>query len=175
MDLIDKIDEKYKNSIKEKDSNSINTLRLVKSAIKDKQILLRAKQDQISDSDILSILQTLIKQRKDSIVAFEKANRKDLIDKEKAEIKIIEVFLPKQKNEEETKIIIEGSDLVLALDLHVLMSLNQEFPSNMKKFKLLNYQNPSINIPDPYRLSDDEYLDVMKRIDTIVSELDINT
>tara|TARA_Y100001970_G_C13728768_1_gene600413 strand:+ start:40 stop:495 length:456 start_codon:yes stop_codon:yes gene_type:complete len=108
MDLIDKIDEKYKNSIKEKDSNSINTLRLVKSAIKDKQILLRAKQDQISDSDILSILQTLIKQRKDSIVAFEKANRKDLIDKEKAEIKIIEVFLPKQKNEEETKIIIEG-------------------------------------------------------------------
>ena len=74
-----------------------------------------------------------------------------------------------------TKIIIEGSDLVLALDLHVLMSLNQEFPSNMKKFKLLNYQNPSINIPDPYRLSDDEYLDVMKRIDTIVSELDINT
>tara|TARA_B100000676_G_C17929255_1_gene759908 strand:- start:393 stop:848 length:456 start_codon:yes stop_codon:yes gene_type:complete len=108
MDLIDKIDEKYKNSIKEKDSNSINTLRLVKSAIKDKQILLRAKQDQISDSDILSILQTLIKQRKDSIDAFEKANRKDLIDKEKAEIKIIEVFLPKQKNEEETKIIIEG-------------------------------------------------------------------
>ncbi len=108
MDLIDKIDEKYKNSIKEKDSNSINTLRLVKSAIKDKQILLRAKQDQISDSDILSILQTLIKQRKDSIVAFEKANRKDLIDKEKVEIKIIEVFLPKQKNEEETKIIIEG-------------------------------------------------------------------
>ena len=74
-----------------------------------------------------------------------------------------------------TKTIIEGSDLVLTLDLHVLMSLNQEFPSNMKKFKLLNYQNPSINIPDPYRMSDDEYLDVMKRIYTIVSELDINT
>ena len=108
MKLIEKIDEIYKISIKEKDSNSINTLRLIKSAIKDKQISIRGKQEEINDADILLLLQTLIKQRKDSIEAFKKANRQDLIDKEEAEIKIIETFLPKQKNESETKEIIEN-------------------------------------------------------------------
>ena len=86
MNLINKIDEKYKTSIKEKDSNSINTLRLVRSAIKDKQISIRGKQENLSDGDVLSLLQNMVKQRKDSIEAFEKANRQDLIDKEKAEI-----------------------------------------------------------------------------------------
>ncbi len=108
MNLINKIDEKYKVSIKKKDSNSINTLRLIKSAIKDKQISLRGKQTYMTDMDILSLLQSLIKQRKDSIEAFEKANRKDLIDKEQAEIDIIRQFLPAQKNEDETKKIIEN-------------------------------------------------------------------
>ena len=108
MDLINKIDEKYKTSIKEKDSNSLNTLRLIRSAIKDKQIAIRGKQDNLSDGDILSLLQNLVKQRKDSIDAFEKADRQDLIDKEKAEISVIELFLPKQKSENETKEIIEN-------------------------------------------------------------------
>ena len=107
MNLKDKIDEKYKISIKEKDSISINTLRLIKSSIKDKEIALRGKKDNLSDEDILYLLQSLIKQRKDSIEAFEKANRVDLIEKEKAEIIIIELFLPNQKNEDETKEIVE--------------------------------------------------------------------
>ena len=107
MNLIEKIDEKYKNSIKEKDSNSINTLRLIRSAIKDKEISLRGKQDNLSNSDLLLLLQSLIKQRKDSIEAFAKANRKDLIEKEEAEISTIQIFLPEQKNENETREIIE--------------------------------------------------------------------
>ena len=107
MNLINKIDEKYKTSIKEKDSNSINTLRLVRSAIKDKQISIRGKQENLSDGDVLSLLQNMVKQRKDSIEAFEKANRQDLIDKEKAEIIVIESFLPDQKSENETRVIIE--------------------------------------------------------------------
>ena len=108
MNLIEKIDEKYKNSIKEKDSNSTNTLRLIKSAIKDKQISLRGKQENLSDTDIMTLLQSLIKQRKDSIEAFNKANRKDLIDKEQDEISIIETFLPQQKNNDETEEIIKN-------------------------------------------------------------------
>tara|TARA_Y100000768_G_scaffold386132_1_gene373809 strand:+ start:205 stop:657 length:453 start_codon:yes stop_codon:yes gene_type:complete len=108
MTLIDKIDEKYKISIKEKDSNSINTLRLIRSAIKDKQISIRGKQDDLTDGDVVLLLQTLIKQRKDSIDAFEKANRKDLIDKEQAEIDIIKIFLPKQKSEDEIREIIQN-------------------------------------------------------------------
>ena len=107
MNLIDKIDEKYKISLKEKDSNTINTLRLVRSAIKDKQISLRQKQISLEDADIISLLQHLVKQRKDSIEAFEKANRNDLIEKEKTEINIIKEFLPSQKSEEETRKIIE--------------------------------------------------------------------
>ena len=108
MNLINKIDEKYKVSIKKKDSNSINTLRLIKSAIKDKQISLRGKQTYMTDMDILSLLQSLIKQRKDSIEAFEKANRNDLIEKELNEIKVIEMFLPKQMDEDETTLIIKN-------------------------------------------------------------------
>ena len=108
MSLIDKIDEKYKSSIKEKDSNSINTLRLIRSAIKDKEISNRGKQETITDADVLFLLQNLVKQRKDSIEAFKKANRQDLIDKESLEISVIEKFLPKQKSENEIKEIIEN-------------------------------------------------------------------
>ena len=108
MSLKDKIESDYNNSIKEKDSNSINTLRLIKSAIKDKEILIRGKKDSLSDSDILSLLQSLVKQRKDSIEAFEKANRNDLIENEINEIKIIEMYLPKQMDEDETTLIIQN-------------------------------------------------------------------
>merc|ERR1711991_568789 len=80
-----------------------NTFRLIKSAIKDKEISLRGKQDSLTDSDILSLLQSLVKQRKDSIEAFEKANRNDL-----NEIKVIEMFLPKQMDEDETILIIKN-------------------------------------------------------------------
>ena len=127
MNLIDKIDEKYKISIKEKDSNSINTLRLVRSAIKDKQISIRGKQDSLSDKDIITLLQNLVKQRKDSIEAFNKANRQDLIDKERAEIDIIELFLPEQKSESETKEIIENiikeNDFSSIKDMGKLMNI----------------------------------------------------
>ena len=107
MSLKDKIESHYNNSIKEKDSNSINTLRLIKSAIKDKEISLRGKQDALTDSNVLSLLQILVKQRKDSIEAFEKANRNDLIENELNEIKVIEMFLPKQMNEDETTLVIK--------------------------------------------------------------------
>ena len=108
MSLKDKIESDYNNSIKKKDSNSINTLRLIKSAIKDKEISLRGKREALTDSDILSLLQSLVKQRKDSIEAFEKANRNDLIENELNEIKVIEMFLPKQMDEDETKLIIKN-------------------------------------------------------------------
>ena len=107
MNLKDKIDNQYKNSIKEKDANSVNTLRLIKSAIKDKEISIRGQKDHLDDNDVLILLQNLIKQRKDSIISFEKANRNDLIDKEKNEIMIIEQFLPRQLDETSTREIIE--------------------------------------------------------------------
>ena len=130
MSLNDKIESSYNNSIKEKDSNSINTLRLIKSAIKDKEISLRGKQDALTDSDVLSLLQSLVKQRKDSIEAFEKANRNDLIENELNEIKIIEKFLPKQLDEDETNLIIKDivseNNFASLKDMGALMKIIKE-------------------------------------------------
>ena len=108
MTIRENIEKQYKQSIIDKNSNLTNTLRLVKSAIKDKDIEVRTSglKDGIKDKEIMSLLQNLIKQRRDSIDSFEKANRQDLIDQEEAEIQIINLFLPKQKNEIETEKII---------------------------------------------------------------------
>ena len=127
MSLVDKIDEKYKISIKEKDNNSINTLRLIKSSIKDKEIALRSKQEKLLDKDILSLLQNMIKQRKDSIEAFAKANRNDLIEKEQNEVLVIEKFLPQQFSEGEAQKIIakiiQENNLSSLKDMGKLMSI----------------------------------------------------
>ena len=109
MSLRETIEEKYINAIKTKKTDEINTFRLIKSAIKDKDIASRSSDNNevIKDSEILSLLQTLVKQRKDSIDSFKKASRDDLIAIEQVEIDIISNFLPKQINENETKILIE--------------------------------------------------------------------
>ena len=127
MSLVEKIEEKYKISIKEKDNNAINTLRLIKSSIKDKEIALRSKQEKLHDKDILSLLQNMIKQRKDSIEAFAKANRNDLIEKEQNEVLVIEKFLPQQLSEGEAQKIIakiiKENNLSSLKDMGKLMSI----------------------------------------------------
>ena len=112
MNLRNKIEEDYKQSLKDKDQDKINTLRLIKSAIKDKDISSRSSTNKegINDTEILTLLISLIKQRKDSIEQFQKANRDDLIKNEQSEIKVINIYLPKQKSEEETEDIV--NDLI---------------------------------------------------------------
>ena len=112
MNLRNKIEEDYKQSIKNQDQENTNTLRLMKSAIKDKDIASRSSTNQegVDDSQILTLLISLIKQRRDSIEQFQKANRNDLIKNEQIEINIINRYLPKQKNEKETENII--NDLI---------------------------------------------------------------
>ena len=103
MSLRTEIDEKYIIALKLKNNDDVNTLRLVRSAIKDKDIANRSseKKELINDQQILKVLQTLIKQRRDSIDSFLVASRNDLVEKEKKEIEIINQFLPKQLNENE--------------------------------------------------------------------------
>ena len=110
MNLRASIEERYKEAIKSKKLEKANTLRLIKSAIKDKDIENRTSESskKISDHQILAILQTLIKQRKDSIESFKIASRDDLIAKEELEIDLISQFLPKQLNERETEEIIKA-------------------------------------------------------------------
>ena len=129
MDLRIKIEEDYKQSIRNKDQNRIDTLRLIKSAIKDKDISTRSleNKDGINDSEILSLLISLIKQRKDSIEQFQKANRDDLIKNEQNEIEIINLYLPKQKSEQEieniVREIIKNNNMGSIKDMGKLMSI----------------------------------------------------
>jgi len=109
MSIRGDIEKKYKQSLKERNVNLTNTIRLIKSAIKNKDIAARSLEtkEEIKDQEILSLLQNLIKQRKDSIEAFKIADRQDLIEREQGEIQIINLFLPQQKNEKETENIID--------------------------------------------------------------------
>ena len=108
MSIREDIEKKYKQSLKERNVNLTNTIRLIKSAIKNKDIAARSLEtkEEIKDQEILSLLQNLIKQRKDSIEAFKIADRQDLIEKEQSEIQIINLFLPQQKNDKEIENII---------------------------------------------------------------------
>ena len=109
MNLRVSIEERYKESIKSKKLEKANTLRLIKSAIKDKDIENRTSEsnNEIDDNQIMTSLQNLIKQRKDSIESFKAASRDDLIVIEQFEIDLISQFLPKQLNEMETEEIIK--------------------------------------------------------------------
>ena len=108
MSLRVSIEESYKEAIKSKNLEKTNTLRLIKSAIKDKDIENRTSEsnNEINNNQIMVLLQNLIKQRKDSIEYFKTASRDDLIVKEQFEINLISQFLPKQLNERETEEII---------------------------------------------------------------------
>ena len=104
MSLKKQIDDKLNQALKAKDKNTYPTLRLIVSAIKDAEIAGRSEgQKEIKDSDIISLLKKMIKQRNESCEVYEKAGRKELLDNEKKEITVISTFLPKQLSEEETK------------------------------------------------------------------------
>lgn len=101
--------EQLKNALKaamlEKDSHKISTIRLILAAVKDRDIASRgtSKDGTITNDDILQLLQSMIKQRRDSIAMYVKGGRQDLVDSEQGEIDIIQSFLPKQMSEDETK------------------------------------------------------------------------
>jgi len=125
MSLRNNIDEDYKKAIKNKQQDKINALRLIRSAIKDKDISARSSENKegISDIEILNLLISLIKQRKDSIEQFLKGNRDDLIKNEQSEIDVINKYLPNQKTEEETEIIIDN--LIKANNLENLKDMGK--------------------------------------------------
>ena len=104
MSLKKKINDRLNESLKAKDKNTYPTLRLIVSAIKDAEIAGRSKgQKEIKDSDIISLLKKMIKQRNESCEVYKKAGRNELLESEKKEIDVISKFLPKQLSDEETK------------------------------------------------------------------------
>ena len=108
MSLKTQIEDKLNAALKAKDKNTYPTLRLIVSAIKDAEIAGRSKgQKEIIDPDIIGILKKMIKQRNESCEVYKKAGRTELLESETKEINVINTFLPKQLNEEETKKICE--------------------------------------------------------------------
>jgi uncharacterized protein YqeY len=98
MAITEQIQKDMVEAMRSRDELRLSTLRMVKSALENKRIEKRAALD---DKESQQVLSTLVKQRRDSIEQFEKGGRQALADKEAAEIKIIEAYLPKALGEEE--------------------------------------------------------------------------
>jgi uncharacterized protein YqeY len=98
----DKINDDLKTAMKAGDKDRVGTLRLINSAIKSADIDARPK-DKISDTDILTVMAKMIKQRRDSIEQFTAGGRPELAAKEAAEIAVIEGYMPAQMSEADAK------------------------------------------------------------------------
>jgi uncharacterized protein YqeY len=104
MSIIQKIEDSYKEALKNKETNKFSTIRLILSAKKDKEIEKRTQDKKdINDEDMINILNKMIKQRRESIEMYIKGSRQDLANKEQDEIKVLESFLPKQFSPDEIK------------------------------------------------------------------------
>ena len=98
MSLKDRITDDMKAAMRAKDTERLGTIRLLTAAMKQKEVDERVELDDVA---VIGIVDKMLKQRKDSIEAFEKAARQDLADKEKAEIAILETYLPPPVSREE--------------------------------------------------------------------------
>ena len=106
MNLLDKVNAQLKESALKQDKDKVLTLRLIVSAVKDKEIEKRGagvKDTPIKDEDVIAVLNKMLKQRRESLEIYKKASRNDLAEKEDKEINIIQEFLPKQLDDNETK------------------------------------------------------------------------
>ena len=114
MSLKDQITEDMKNAMRAKDSERLGTIRLLLAAAKQKEVDERVVLD---DATMVAIVDKLIKQRKDSITAFTQADRMDLADKEAAEVKVLEAYLPQRLSADEVALEVRAIVAELATEL----------------------------------------------------------
>lgn len=98
MSLKERITEDMKGAMRAKEADRLSTIRMLTAAMKQKEVDERVE---LTDSDVLAIVDKLVKQRRDSIAQFEKAGRQDLADKEKAEIDVLSAYLPRALTDDE--------------------------------------------------------------------------
>ena len=105
MPLREKINEQFNIALKSKNKNLVSTFRLILTAIREQDISFRTKgkKEEIKDPEIIKVLRKMKKQRQDSADLYKKGGRKELLEIEEEEIKLINTFLPQQLNEEETE------------------------------------------------------------------------
>ena len=120
MSLKEQITEDMKTAMRAKDSERLGTIRLLLAALKQKEVDERIELD---DAMVVAIVDKLVKQRKDSVTAFTQGGRADLADKEAAEIKVLEVYLPQRL----------GADEVAAEVRAIVAELGAKGPGDMGK------------------------------------------
>ena len=106
MSLKDRINDDMKAAMRARETERLGTIRLLLAAIKQREVDERIVLD---DAAITAVIDKMIKQRKDSISQYEKAQRQDLADKEKFEVGILEAYMPKQLSDAEVKSIIDAA------------------------------------------------------------------
>ncbi|HPX89696.1 MAG TPA: GatB/YqeY domain-containing protein [Methylophilaceae bacterium] len=104
MSLKQKISEDMKDAMRAKDSARLGAIRLLQAAIKQREVDERIE---LTDADVISAIEKMLKQRRDSIAAYESANRTDLADVEKFEVCVLQTYLPQQLTEEEVSQIVD--------------------------------------------------------------------
>lgn len=104
MSLKAQISEDMKTAMRAKDSARLGTIRLLQSAIKQREVDERIE---LNDGDVIAVIEKMLKQRRDSIAAYESANRQDLADVEKFEVTVLQTYLPQQLTEDELNTILE--------------------------------------------------------------------
>lgn len=104
MSLKAQITEDMKNAMRAKDTVRLGTIRLLQAAIKQREVDERIELD---DSNVIAVIEKMLKQRRDSITAYEAANRHDLADVEKFEVTILQTYLPQQFTDDEITAILE--------------------------------------------------------------------
>ena len=100
MTLKEKLSEDMKAAMRAKESDKLATIRLINAAIKQREVDERIE---LGDDQVLSVIEKMIKQRKDSITQFEAGGRQDLADKEKAEIVVLAAYMPAQMSDAEVQ------------------------------------------------------------------------
>jgi hypothetical protein len=103
--LRDRLTDALKEAMRAKDARRVSTLRLILAALKDRDIAARGRGDggPIGDDEILQMLQTMVRQRRESIALYQQGGRMDLADQEQQEIAIIEGFMPRQLGDDEIR------------------------------------------------------------------------
>jgi uncharacterized protein len=114
MSLKEQITEDMKNAMRAKDAERLGTIRLLQAAMKQKEVDERITLDDVA---VVAIVDKLIKQRKDSIEAFTQANRQDLADKETAEMKVLQAYLPARLSADEVAAEVKTIVAELAVEL----------------------------------------------------------
>ena len=104
--LTQQITDDMKTAMKAKDKLALGVIRMLRAAIKDKEIALGKV---LEDNDVLAVIAKLIKQRKDSATQYTDANRPELADKENAEIKVLEIYMPEQMNDDEIQALVAAA------------------------------------------------------------------